>query len=343
MRRPRAIKLAGLAAVIVVALAWPYMASTFDVNLVTQMLVFGLFALSINIISGFGGMVTLGHAAFLAVAGYALAIFTTRSGYPLGVAMLLAMLVTVAVAAVFGLLAVRTRGTYFVMITLAEGMIVWGLAQRWSDLTGGDNGIAGVPQPSFTGEYWQYYYFVLAVVIVCTVLVARFVASPFGLSLKGIREAEDRLGALGYNVTLHKVVAFTVAGAFAGVAGMLLAMYNNFFAPTDAFFLTSAKGLLMSILGGVATLSGAFVGAVIVVFIQSSLSSSIERWQTLLGVIFVLVILLAPDGIVGTWSRVVWARIVRRLRTTAVTAARGEEREWAAGESGSLPQRSPPA
>jgi branched-chain amino acid transport system permease protein len=302
-----------LAAIVVIAVAWPYITSSFYVSMGTQALFYGLFALSINLLGGYGGMVTLGHAGLLGTAGYALAIFTTRSGMGLWPAIVASLGVCALVSAFFGLLAVRTRGTYFVMITLAEGMIVWGIAVRWQALTGGDNGITGVPRPSFAESYWEYYYFVLVVVAVCTFLIGRLVRSPFGLTLRGIREAEDRLPSFGYHVTLHKLIAFTLSGMFAGVAGLLLAMYNNFFGTTQVFFLASAQGLLMSILGGVGTLAGAFVGSSIVVYIQQYVSSYVDRWMTLLGVIFVLVVLLAPDGLVGAWTRVVWGSFVRRM------------------------------
>jgi branched-chain amino acid transport system permease protein len=324
------LKWAALGAAVVVAIALPYGVTSFWVNIATQALIFGLFALSINVISGYGGMITLGHAGLLGIAGYGVAIFTTQSGWALGPATVAALALCAVVSLFFGALAVRTRGTYFVMITLAEGMVIWGIAQRWSDLTGGENGIPGVPKPSFATQYWQYYWFVLAAVAVCTFLIARFVRSPFGLSLKGIREADDRLAPLGYNVWLHKLIAFTVSGIFAGVAGVLLAMYNNFIGPSDVFFLASAEGLLMSILGGIGTLTGAFVGATVVVVIQDWVSSYFERWQTLLGVVFVLVILFASDGIVGLWTRFVWAPLLRRLgagqaaadaRTAASSAA----------------------
>jgi ABC-type branched-subunit amino acid transport system permease subunit len=149
------------------------------------------------------------------------------------------------------------------------------------------------------------------------------VRSPFGLSLKGIREGEDRLASLGYNVTLHKLLAFTISGTLAGVAGVLLAMHNNFIGPSDVFFLASADGLLMAILGGIGTLSGALVGSAIVVFIQNEVSTFVDRWQTILGVVFVVVILFAPGGIVGTWTRKVWVPLLRRLGATG-EAARAE-------------------
>jgi len=302
-----------LGVALLLALLLPFATSSFYVNLTTQALFFGLFALSINVISGYGGMITLGHAGLLGVAGYALGILTVDSGWSLGPAVVAALAATVVASAFFGLLAVRTRGTYFVMITLAEGMVVWGIAQRWQELTGGENGIPGIPKPGFAEEYWQYYYFVLLVVAVCVLLIGRLMQSPFGLALKGIREEEDRLAPLGFNVGLHKLVAFTISGTFAGVAGLLLAMYNNFIGPSEVFFLASAEGLLMAILGGMGTLTGAFVGAGVVVAIQNWLSSYVERWQTVLGVVFVLVILFAPDGIVGTWTRTVWAPFLRRL------------------------------
>jgi branched-chain amino acid transport system permease protein len=307
------VKWGVLAAIVVLALAWPYLVSSFYVGMGTQALFYGLFALSINLLAGYGGMVTLGQAGLMGTAGYALAILTTTSGLPLGPAMLAALAICAVVSAFFGLLAVRARGTYFVMITLAEGMIIWGIAVRWQALTGGDNGITSVPRPAFALEYWQYYYFVLAVVAVCTLLIGRLVRSPFGLTLRGIREAEDRLPSLGYNVGLHKLVAFTVSGVFAGVAGLLLAMYNNFFGPSQVFFLASAEGLLMSILGGVGTMTGAFVGASVVVYVKQFVSSYVDRWMTLLGVVFVLVVVLAPDGLVGAWIRVVWSNVVRRV------------------------------
>jgi len=312
-----------LAAVVVVLAALPYLVSSFAVNLATQALVFGLFALSINVLAGYGGMISLGQAGLLGVAGYALAILSTRHGWPLGAAIAGALVLCILAAAFFGLLLVRARGTYFVMITLAQGMVVWGIAQRWQELTGGENGITGVPKPAFAQEYWEYYYLALVVVAVCTLLIARLVRSPLGLSLKGIREAEDRLAPLGYDVARHKLLSFTIAGFFAGVAGVLLAMYNSFIGPSDVFFLTSAEGLLMSILGGVGTLAGAFVGAGIVIFIEQEVSSWLARWQTLLGVVFVLVVLFAPDGIVGAWTRYAWAPLLRRLG--ARDAARAAE------------------
>ncbi|MPZ71079.1 MAG: branched-chain amino acid ABC transporter permease [Actinobacteria bacterium] len=306
-----------LASVAAVAIALPYIVPSFFVNMATQMLFLGLFALSINLIAGYAGMVTLGQAGVLGIAGYGIAIAYSRLDFSLGVSALLAILSTIVVAAFFGLLLVRATGVYFLMITLAQGMVVWGVAQRFTVLTGGDNGLRGISRPPFATEYWAYYYFSLLVVAVCVFLIFRIVRSPFGLSLKGIREAETRMPALGYDVRRIKLLAFVVSGTFAGVAGLLLVMYNNFFSPPSVYVKASAEGLLMSILGGVGTITGAFVGSGVFVFVTNYVSGFIERWPTLLGLIFVLTILFAPDGIVGSWQRLVWAPLLRRFGDAA--------------------------
>jgi branched-chain amino acid transport system permease protein len=307
------LRVIGIAVTLGLLVGLPFMVDSFLVNLATQALYLGLFALSINLIAGYAGMVTLGQAGVSGIAGYGLGIILTKTTMPLLPALVLALLACVVVAIVFGLIAVRASGVFFLMITLAEGMIVWGIAQRWTTVTGGDNGLTGITRPSFALEYWTFYYLTLAVVAVCTVLVAIIVHSPFGLSLKGIREAEGRMGPLGYNVLLHKLVAFTVAGAFAGIAGLLLAMYNSFFSPVAVHIKASADGLLMSILGGIGTLTGAFVGSTIFVFVTNYVSGFLDRWPTLLGLIFVLTILFARDGLVGAWGRLVWTPVLRRL------------------------------
>jgi branched-chain amino acid transport system permease protein len=207
--------------------------------------------------------------------------------------------VTVSVCVVFGLLAVRTSGIFFVMITMAEGMLVWGLAYRWSSVTGAENGIRGVTRPEFATLYWQYYYLVLGVFIACAVLLALLVRSPFGLTLKGIRESESRMRTLGYNVTLHKVLAFVVSGFFAGVAGLLYAWYNQFISPSSINITASTEGILMVVLGGPGTLLGPVLGATVIVFVKNILSMYVARWPTIMGLIFIVVVLFAQNGILG--------------------------------------------
>jgi branched-chain amino acid transport system permease protein len=308
----KTIKWPAFGAVAVVLLALPYMMSSFWVNMATQALYLGLFALSINLLAGYAGMVTLGQAGISGVAGYTFGILLVHFQVPMWPALGMGLAAALLAAGFFGLLAVRTSGVYFLMVTLAEGMVVWGIAQRWTAVTGGDNGLTGLERPSIALAYWTYYYFTLAVVVFCTTIIALIVRSPFGLSLKGIREAEARMAPLGYNVPLHKLFAFTLAGAFAGVSGLLLAMYNNFFSPVAVHLKASADGLLMSILGGMATITGAFVGSSIYIFITNYVSGFFDRWPTLLGLVFVVAILFARDGIVGAWNRLLWTPLVHK-------------------------------
>jgi branched-chain amino acid transport system permease protein len=318
-------KWAALAAIVGLLVALPYLVNSFWISMATQALYLGLFALSINLLAGFGGMVTLGQAGVAGIAGYSFGIALTVFNLSLPASLGLAMTACVIGASFFGLLAVRTSGVYFLMITLAEGMVVWGIAQRWTTVTGGDNGLTGIERPTWALQYWAYYYLTLVVVAVCVLLIALIVRSPFGLSLKGIRESEGRMAPLGYNVYLHKLIAFTIAGAFAGVSGLLLAMYNNFFSPVSVHLKASADGLLMSILGGMASLSGAFVGSSIFVFVTNYVSSYFDRWPTLLGLVFVLTILFARDGVVGAWVRLVWQPVIDRRRRLAPAAPASEK------------------
>ena len=210
-------------------------------------------------------------------------------------------------AAVFGVVAIRARGTYFLMITLALGMVVWGLAFRWVSLTKGDNGVSGVPRPELgalsLSAPLPFFYFALVTAAVSWTLLGLLVMSPFGLGLKGIRGSESRMEALGYNVWLHKYLAFVIAGIFAGVAGVLWAYYNGFVGPTDVQLVTSVEALLMTALGGPGTLIGPALGAGIIVFLKNFVSVYTKRWLLILGAVYIGVILFAPHGVVGAFRR----------------------------------------
>src|SRR5262249_19266690 len=152
----------------------------------------------------------------------------------------------------------------------------------WSSVTGAENGIRGVARPEFAPLYWQYYYLVLGVFIACAILLGLLVRSPFGLAMKGIRESESRMRTLGYNVTLHKLLAFLVSGTFAGVAGLLYAWYNQFISPSAINITASTEGILMVVLGGPGTLLGPVLGAAVIVFIKNIVSAYVTRWPTIM-------------------------------------------------------------
>jgi branched-chain amino acid transport system permease protein len=287
-------------------LALPYLTTSYYTSIATQVLIFGLFAMSIDLLGGYAGLMPLGHAGILGAAGYTLGFFITRAQAPLGVAVLAAILMTLAVSLLFGLMAVRTSGVSFTMITLAQGLLVWGLSIKLYQITGAENGMRGISRPEFATLYYHYYYLTLAVVAACGLLLWLLVRSPFGLTIVGLRDSESRMRALGYNTTLHKLLVFAISGFFAGLAGILYAWYNNFISPTALYMTPSAEGVLMVILGGAGTLFGPLLGAAIVVVVKNVVNIKVfehQWWPTLLGLIFVLTILFARDGLLGLAKR----------------------------------------
>jgi branched-chain amino acid transport system permease protein len=260
--------------------------------------------MSLDVLLGYTGLPSLGHAAYFGVAAYAAAILAVDAGAGFATCLGAALAAAGLTAALFGVLAIRATGTYFLMITLALGMVVWGLAFRWVSMTKGDNGISGVARPAL-GLPWDltaplpFFYFALACAALAWLLLGLLVSSPFGMSLKGIRESESRMRSLGYDVWLHKYLAFVLSGLFAGFAGVLWAYYNGFVSPVDVQLVTSVEGLLMVALGGSGTLVGPALGAVLIVFLKNFVSVYTKRWLLILGAVYIGVILFAPRGIVG--------------------------------------------
>jgi branched-chain amino acid transport system permease protein len=279
----------------------------FIILLLAQVLVLGIIAMSVDLLLGYTGLPSLGQAAYLGVGAYLTAILATKFGFGLGwdfwLVIAMGMAAGAATAAFFGLFAIRAGGVYFLMITLALGMCVWGLAYRWNSLTGGDNGINMRGRPKF-GELALandvvFFYVVLGLFIASFFALQLLVASPFGKSLVGIRERELRMRILGYNTWLHKYIAFVIAGAFGGLAGVLWAHLNGIVSPTDVLLPASVDVLLMVVLGGPGTLVGGLIGATVVVFLREYLATVVQWWQYVLGAVYVLTILYLPGGIMG--------------------------------------------
>jgi branched-chain amino acid transport system permease protein len=204
--------------------------------------------------------------------------------------------------ALFAPLALRARGSYFLMITFALSQVVWSVAFGWRTLTNGDDGMPDVVRPNFgfsLDSTASFYYFTLAVVGVATVVLVAIVKSPFGRALRGIRESESRMQALGFDVWRYQYVAFVLSAAFAGVAGALYAYYNRFVGPEYLYVIQSAEALIMVILGGAGTLIGPAIGAGLIVFLEDFISSLTQHWILVLGVIYVVVTLFAPRGLIG--------------------------------------------
>lgn len=285
--------------IVILLAALPLMLSGYQTSLATLTLIYALLAMSIDILAGYAGRTPLCHGAIFGVATYVVMYFVTTLGGSPWVGMLLGILAAVAVSLVFAALAVRTTGVYFLLLTLALGMVVWGVCQRWTSVTGGENGLRGTVRPAWLLDPMNFYYFVLAVGLVATLIMWRFVHSPFGLTLRGIRESESRMKSLGYQTTRHLIAGFMFSGLMAGVSGVLYALFNSFVSPSTVALAQSVKGLLMAIIGGVGTLLGGVVGAAVIIGLENIVSSYTERWSMVLGLLFVLTMIFAPEGIVG--------------------------------------------
>jgi branched-chain amino acid transport system permease protein len=294
----RAVTVAAI--VIAVAAALPLVLTNYQVGLATEILIFGVLAMSIDILAGFAGRTSLGHGAIFGVSTYVVVYATAQAGLSPATAFALGIVAATLVAVVFGLLAVRTSGVYFLLLTLALGMIVWGICLRWTQVTGGENGMRGDVRPEWLMTHRAFYWAVLVAASLVSYAMWRFVRSPFGLTLLGIRDSESRMRSLGYNVSLHLFVGFAVSGFFAGIAGALYAMFNNFVSPSTVALAQSVEGVLMMIAGGVGTLFGGFVGAAAIIALENVVSAYTERWQMVLGVTFILIMIFTPEGIIGT-------------------------------------------
>ena len=278
----------------------------FILLLIIQALIFGILALSVDLLLGFTGLPSLGQAAYLGMGAYLTAILVDRFEFGLGCDFVLAVglgiLIGAAAAALFGLFAIRATGVYFLIITLALGMVVWGVANRWNSVTGGDNGINVLTRPICGIDLSDDLVFFYVVFILYTVALGGMyvlVNSPFGKSLMGIRESETRMQMLGYNTWLHKYLAFVISGGCGGLAGVLWTHLNGIVTPEDVTLTTSVDALLMVVLGGPGTLVGGLIGATVVVAIREYLSTWIDWWQYILGGVYILTIYFLPEGLMG--------------------------------------------
>lgn len=283
----------------IILLLLGFILSPFQASLAAEMLIAGLFALSLNLIMGLGGMVHFGHAAYYGVGGYSYALLTTRAGVDPVAAFLLAPLISAAFAVVLGWLCVRRTRLYFSILTLAFGQLLYILVFQARDLTGGDDGIQGLPIPSWLDTEQSRYWFVALVFIICYLLIRRIAAAPFILTLKAVRDNPERAQFLGVNVRRQQLAVFVVGSAFAGVAGALFAMLNRLVAVNMLFWATSAEPILGSLMGGMDSLIGPVIGGALLVFLEVNITRYTLYWPLILGGITVLFVLLLPDGLVG--------------------------------------------
>ena len=318
VRRPwqeQGVRFAPYIASGLILIVLPLIVPVYLQSMLTKVLIFAIFAMSLNLIWGYTGLISLGHAAFFGVGAYASAILIMRFGIesfwlsaPSGI------LTAGLLAAFFGIIALRVSGIYFLLVTLALGQLVYYIAIAWRPVTGGTDGVIGIPRPElglpwFTWNATSFYFFVLLAFVICFFLLYRLVNSPFGRALQGIREDEPRMRCLGYNTWLYKYVAFIVAGMFAGMAGVLFGHFFGAVVPVHTSVITSTLVLLMVIVGGPRVIFGPVIGAAVVVLLEYFASIyTPARWPLILGAVFVIAVMFLRGGIslylVRLWRRV---------------------------------------
>jgi branched-chain amino acid transport system permease protein len=294
----------GLILAFLVLVVMPPLYTSYWVTLLTQMLIYGLLAMSLDVLMGYAGLGSFGHAAYFGASAYAVATLAVRLKMSFLVCFAGGIATATFISLIFGLLVAHATGVYFLIITLALGMTLWGLAFRWVSMTGGDNGISGIPRPDLglpisLQDPLSFYYMVLLFFLICMILLVLYVRSPFGHSLKGIRESESRMRALGYDIWLHKYLSYVSAAAFAGVAGALWAYFDGFVSPYNMELTASMEAILMVVMGGPGTLIGPALGAGIIVFLKNFVSAYTQRWLLIVGTIYVLTVLYAPQGLMN--------------------------------------------
>ena len=301
--------------VFVLLVLFPFIAGEYYINLASQIFIFAVFAASINLMLGYGGLPSLGHSAYLGLTAYLSALAALKLGLAHWAAAPAALLGTTLTAAAFGLIALRATGLGFLMLTLALSQVMWGTAYRWVSMTDGDNGLRGLTRPAPFGisldAATPFYLFTLAVTAFAILMMARYVDSPLGVTLKGTRDQPRRMAALGHDVWLIRWVTFVYAGFWGAVSGLLFVYYHKYIHPVSLSLVYSAEGLLAVIAGGSGTLAGPLVGAAIVMLLKNYVSAYIERWNMLMGFVFVLIVVFMPEGVVPGVKRL-WRRYISR-------------------------------
>lgn len=288
-----ALWVAVAAALLLLPLALPH----FYLLLSTEILIMGLFAVAFNLLVGYTGMVSFGHAAFYGLGAYACGLLLKKADAPFAVAFLAAPVVAATAALVFGLLCIRLTRIYFSMLTLAFSQIVWAVALKWYSLTGGDNGLVPIPVPEALTGPRAFYLFTLVCAGAGALALWRLVNAPFGRTLLAIRENAERAEFVGIHVRRMQLAAFVISGGVSGLAGALFSLFSRGAFPDYAFWTKSAEVLLMTLLGGPHAFLGPALGAGILIVLNSVVTSFTEYWPVVLGVILLALIYVFPGGV----------------------------------------------
>ena len=295
---------------LVAALTVPAFGSRFYTFVATDVVILALFAVSLNLLLGYTGLVSFGHAAYFGIGAYTTAILMKKGGIAFALAWPAAGLLAAVFALLFGFFCVRLTKIYFAMLTLAFAQIVWAICFKWNDVTGGEQGMPDVPYPALewmarlpllgdlrTSDH--FYLLTVVLVAACLWVLRRVVGSPFGRMLETIRENPERAEFIGVNVRRYELIAFTVAGAFAGLAGGLFGIFNRGVFPDFAYWPKSSEVLIMTILGGMGYFYGPAVGALVLLVLNQQITSYTQYWPFILGSILIVLLFAFPGGLVG--------------------------------------------
>ena len=317
---------------IVVFLLIPVVSSVRYINLLTEFMIYGLFSMSLNIIMGYTGMVSFAQAAFFGIGAYASGMILLKFSLPLPLALVCGAVASSVIAVPIGFFCTRATQIYFAMLSMAFSQMIYAIVFKWYSFTGGSDGIAGIPRSTLwfgmgnLNSRVAYYYFVFTVIMLSLFVFAQIIKSPFGKTLYAIKENEKKVESLGINTRVFKLASFVIGGFFAGIAGSLFASFNGFASPELLFLDNSANCVLMLILGGVGTLMGPFIGAMMFILLYEQLSLYTQNYLIFVGLVFVLAMLFFPDGVVGTLDRLRkqrWQSVVFRGENPLKKVKRG--------------------
>lgn len=296
IRKGTVSALVGLFAVMLIL---PTVIPRFYVYLIASILVMSLLAMSLNLVVGFGGLFQFHHGVFYGVGAYAIALLITKTSLPQWISFILAPFVAALAGLLIGLICIRLRQLYFAMIQISLGSLLWALAFRWYDFTGGDDGIHGISMPSILSGVNNSYYFILIVFVLSIIAMFFILSSPFGITLQAARDNTQRCEAIGVFVKRHQLFAIIIASFFAGVAGVLFVVLEGSVFPDLLFWTLSLEILIMCLLGGWFTFAGPIIGAALMLSLRSFIGMQTEYWTLILGVILALLIFFLPEGVWG--------------------------------------------
>lgn len=298
----------------------PFGLTNYFLSILVEILILGIFALSLNILVGYTGLVSLGHAAFFGVGAYTSSLIAIHYTSNVFVTLFAGIVLSLIMACIIGFFCNRVNGFYFLMLTLAFSQMFYALVYRWSSLTKGDNGLSGIPKPSLWANGVldspiAFYFFILVIFTIVFIGLRVILQSPLGQIFVGIRENETRVRVMGYNTTIYKNISFILAGGIGGLAGSLYAFFNGFISPKDIYWTMSGEVLIMVLVGGAGTLIGPVLGAAFIVILETFVSSYTDLWMLIVGITFILFVIFIPKGIVSIGSLWKTRKIVNKEKT----------------------------